>query len=139
MEKKKINIGDYVFVTSFKYLELYNMTEYLYKPVSVIKPTNDTKDGYINVSIPNNDDGGLNVPLDFVEKCNDVNNKITIITKCDINYLNQLSVVNSYILKSDKNEPFVGKQNLPSGGKIFTVECIKDALNSKWIFLIYEK
>ncbi|WP_428743121.1 hypothetical protein [Tenacibaculum sp.] len=59
-KKPEFKIGDWVIIDS-GYLSQLNKSSYIGRPVKVLYPTKNTPDYCINVDIPYNRDGGLNV------------------------------------------------------------------------------
>lgn len=64
-KRDKIEVGDKVKVRS-AHLEIYNKQEYSDKWVRVIEPTEATPKGSVNVDIPHNAGGGLNVGMEDI-------------------------------------------------------------------------
>lgn len=70
----KFKVGDWVIVDDYV-LQAYSKIEYSNKPVKVMPRSQETRKTLVNVAIPNNSDGGLNVEPSMLTLANPIPEK----------------------------------------------------------------
>lgn len=97
-ELPELKVGDMVIVDNEVLLK-YDQDEYIDIPVKIIENHNNTPKEYLNVAIPNNTDGGLNVSPENLRLVKEQNNQDSVrIFKHNLKNENMIKVKSVYTM-----------------------------------------